>query len=76
MSVKVTPKPKFKKQGVDFAELGVGDHFIHADELCVVDKDTDEQSATNIATGEVYGQMCGNYVRPVDVEIKWKWKEI
>lgn len=79
MSAKVTPKPKFKKQGVDFAELEVKDWFIYDEGLFMKTPDGNgnvAQGAIDILDGEYIEDMCGEYVRPVDVEIKWKRKEI
>ena len=72
MSVSVKPKPKFKLQGVDFADLTSGDCFLYGDCLMIkLSKITDNQQAVDLATGDSYIDMRGGYVRPVDVEIKW-----
>lgn len=73
MKAKVTPKPKFKKQGVDFKELKAGDYFLYDDCLLVkVDPEVGDQQAVDVDNGDHYIEMCGEYVLPVDVEIKWK----
>jgi len=74
MSTKVTPKPKFKMQGVDFASLSMGDYFLHDDSL-LVKTSVGDQRAVDVKTGIDYCNLCGEYVRPVDVEIKWKRKQ-
>ncbi len=70
MSVKITPKPKFKLQGVDFATLKPRDCFLYMDELCM--KAIKDQGAISLSDGAYLYDMCGEYVQPVDVEIKWK----
>ena len=74
MSTKVTPKPKFKLQGVDFTKLSVEDCFLHDDTLCMkISNDIgDGQACVDLMNGEAYQDMCGQLVQPVDVEIKWK----
>ncbi len=77
--MKITPKPKFKKQGVDFAELKIKDWFIYNDRLCMKTSDNQmggTQSALDTSDGQHFMDMCGEYVLPVGVEIKWKRKEI
>ena len=74
MNTKVTPKPKFKLQGVKFETLSAGDCFLWDSSLMmrlpvVI---TDGQAAVNLSDGQAYDDLCGSYVRPVDVEIKWK----
>ncbi len=71
MSVKVTPKPKFKTQGVDFADVEVGGYFL-GDDTLHIKLDSINQTAVDVATGKIYKDMCGIYVRPVDVVITWK----
>lgn len=71
--IKITPKPKFKKQGVDFADLEPGDYFIHSNELCIKLRSTN-QEAVNTLNGQIYYKLCGFYVLPADVEIKWMHK--
>ena len=77
-AMKITPRPRFKKQGVDFADLAIKDWFIYDNHLCMKLPDefeSDEtQCAIDITDGETYTDMCGEYVLPVDVEIKWKRK--
>lgn len=74
MSVKITPKPKFKLQGVDFATLQYRDCFLWEDTLMmkICTEKSDDQVAVNLNAGDLSYSMCGEFVRPVDVEIKWK----
>lgn len=77
MKAKVTPKPKFKRQGVDFAELKVNDWFLFNDRLCVKVSDSQidgHQAAFDTSDGGHFVDMCGEFVLLVDVEIKWKRK--
>jgi len=76
--MKITPRPRFNKQGVDFADLDVTDWFIFDNHLCMKipeEEDGPTQLAIDMADGETYTDMCGQYVLPVDVEIKWKRKQ-
>ena len=72
-STKITPKPKFKRQGVDFAELNPGDWFLHRDCLCVK-MDGIDQEGLDPMDGLCFADLCGTYVLPVTVEIKWTKK--
>ena len=75
--VKITPKPKFKKQGVDFADLSINAWFIYNNTLCIkVDDDytAHNQTALDTTDGRHFSDLCGVHVLPVDVEIKWKLK--
>lgn len=71
---RIRPKPRFKRQGVDFAELNAGDYFIFSDELYVKTKPISNQETTRLADGQRVECMCGEFVLPVDVEITWKRK--
>ena len=77
--MKITPRTRFKKQGVDFAELKDTDWFIYSDHLCMKVPDEDDsphsQCAVDMSDGETYDDMCGQFVLPVDVEIRWKRKD-
>lgn len=77
-AVKITPKPKFAKQGVDFADLDVGDFFLHENRLCVKrtghDPHGNDQCGLDMADGYSFTGLCGTYVLPVNVEIKWTRK--
>jgi len=76
--LKITPKPNFKRQGVDFAELNIKDWFIYDNRLCMKTPNEeavdDTQLAVDVMDGEYFTDMCGEHVLPVDVEIRWKRK--
>ena len=73
MKTKITPKPKFKLQGVDFADLETGDYFLYKNTL-LIKTSVGKQRAVDVLTGCDWSEFCGEYVQPVDVEIKWKRK--
>jgi hypothetical protein len=73
-NTKITPKPKFKRQGVDFAELNPGDWFLYHDSLCVKRADGN-QEGLDPSDGDCFFGLCGEYVLPVTVEIKWTKKQ-
>ena len=74
MNVKITPKPRFKRQGVNFAELEIRDCFIWDEELFMKTNQTDNQEAVSLSDGRTIGDMCTEFVLPVNVEIKWTKK--
>ncbi len=72
-AVKITPKPKFSRQGVDFAELNNGTFFLYQDCLCIKQSGTG-QLGVDVEDGASFSNLCGTYVLPVNVEIKWTKK--
>lgn len=72
-SVKITPKPKFARQGVDFADLDTGSFFLHQDCLCIKQVGL-EQTGLDLTDGDSFRRLSGIYVLPVNVEIKWTRK--
>ena len=59
----------------DFSDLDTGDCFIDASgDLLLKTSDSCEQSGVSLATGIIYGELCGCQVVPVDIQITWKKK--
>jgi len=56
-----------EKNTVDFAKLKPGDCFRYEGVLCI--KTEFEQDAIVLDSGEVWSNMCGNNVIPINAEV-------
>ena len=72
--VKITPALKSAQQGVDFADLDDGASFLHNNCLCSKRADGDQEGLDLDDNGQCFFNLCGTYVLPVNVEIKWTMK--
>ena len=70
---RITPPITSSSKATDFDDLVNGDAFLHSGCLCMK-CENDEQEAINLDTGEMYLNMCGKDVVPVNVTIAWKKK--
>lgn len=61
-------RDKAEQEKVDYTGLRPGDCFRYDGETCI--KTRFEQDAVVLNTGEVWSDMCGNMVTPVNAEVQ------
>lgn len=67
---RISPKINIEPAGISFEGLKYGDCFIFDKKLFIKD-DGENAAAIDLETGEVYTDLTGVFVIPVDIKITW-----